>query len=172
MKQAAAQGDTGELIGLLESPGVRKEPGLRARIVEALVKLRDPNSVEALSRVVREDESRTVRGGALFALAKIGDRGSVPLFVEMLNGRDHNLRLRAIWGLASTRANEAVAPLIAALDDPKPSIRAAAARGLADIGDPMALPHLREAARRTKRPWLRARLRLAVARLEDQYPGQ
>jgi HEAT repeat protein len=160
-------------LAMLEDPDVRWDPKLRRRIIRELQGARDPSAAEALRRAARNDPDSSVRLAALFGLQQIGDRQSVSFFTEMLEGEgDTNRRLHAIRGLANSRANEAVAPLLAALKDRDRSIRAAAADALAEIGDPAALPAIRDAARGTRRPLLRARLRAALGRLEERYPGQ
>jgi HEAT repeat protein len=105
---------------------------------------------------------------ALTNLARIGDRGSVPLFIEVLQqGTDRNLRLHAINGLVASGSREAIQPLVATLGNSKGGLPVGAARGLADIGTAVALVPLRRAIRRTRRPFHRARLQLVLDRLEE-----
>jgi len=169
IRDAATRSDAGSLAALLDAPLVRGDLLLRRRIVNALIRLHDPISAEALVRIVEEVDD-PLRVSALTALARIGDRRLVPLFIETLEGDKHQARIRAIWGLSESRANEAIVPLIAALDDPSPSIKAAAAAALANIGDPMAIPPLREAKRRAWRPWRRYGLWIELKLLEEKNP--
>ncbi len=105
----------------------------------------------------------------MHALAKTGDRTFLPLFNEALASHDQALRVHAIHGLANSRANDAVRPLIDLLCDRKPGIRAAAARGLADLGDEAGIQPMRDALRRARwRPFHRMGLSLELDRLEER----
>jgi HEAT repeat protein len=170
IEDAESEGNSEALIELLESPWVQDHALWRRQIVDALGRLRDQPSLEALERIGRSDDIVRVR--ALAILADTGDRAFVPTFIAVLEGDDRQAQIRAIWGLSKSRANEAVAPLIAALRDPSPSIRAAAAAALANIGDPIAIPPLREAKRRAWRPWRRYGLWIELKLLGEMYPDR
>jgi HEAT repeat protein len=108
-----------------------------------------------------------VRLCALYRLQQIGDRQSVPLFAELLgSGANRNVRFHAIRGLANSRANESVAPLIEAVEGGDPRTKVVAARRLAEIGDRSAIPALQKAVRGARGPLRRARLRRSLELLE------
>ena len=118
-------------------------------------------------QIARQDADTQMKRIAMRTLANIGDRAALPVFLDALQGKDINLRLQAIDGLAKTQANEAVHPLIELLEDSKGAVRGATARALADLGDEAALEPIRNLLRRAWwRPFMRMRLRLALDRLE------
>jgi HEAT repeat protein len=163
------RGDTASLVATLTGDEVRELPKHRRHIALALGQLRDPRSVEVLMQVARQDSDMQVRRIAMQALAHIGDRAAVPLFVETLHCDDGALRLHASIGLGNSGANEAVRPLIELLDDSKTSVRSAAARRLADLGDEAAVGPIREAKRRAWwRPFHRMSMKLALDILEER----
>jgi HEAT repeat protein len=169
IEQLEKRGDTGALLTLLIGDELRGSPKLRRKTAIALLRLRDPKSVEVLMRVVRQDPDAQVRRIAMRTLANIGDRATLGMFVETLHSHDINLRLQAIDGLAKSRANEAVRPLIKLLEDSKAAVRAAAARALADLGDEAAIaPIRREMEQAWWRPFHRMRMKLALDLLEER----
>jgi HEAT repeats len=105
-------GDTDSLLSLLGSDQARASPELRRTIAFALYDLRDRRSVEALMQLAQHDADTQVKRIAMRTLANIGARPALPVFLDALQSKDINLRLQAIDGLAKTRANEAVRPLI------------------------------------------------------------
>jgi HEAT repeat protein len=96
-----------------------------------------PVLIEALSHKVPE-----VRYSACYALGQIGPPASAatPALKANMRVQDSFLRLGSIWALLKINPNDpeigrAVAPLLAeALDDPRPHIRAEAARSLGEVG--------------------------------------
>jgi hypothetical protein len=59
---------------------------------------------------------------------------------------DFRVRLQAVLELGKTGEPDALAPLVRSLDDPNASVRTAAAAALEELGDPGAVPALKEHA--------------------------
>jgi HEAT repeat protein len=166
------RGDTESLLAMLTGDEVKRSPKLRRQVAVALHLLRDPRSVETLMLTARQDPDTQVQRIAVRTLAQIGDRRALPLFVETLQSGDISLRLHAIDGLANSRANQAVRPLIDLLADSKATVRANAARALADLGDEAAVAPVKQEMRRAWwRPFHRMRIKLALDLLEERAHG-
>ncbi len=162
--------DTAALLAMLTGDEARGAPKQRRHIGVALQELRDPGSVDVLVTVAREDSDVQVRRIAMRALALIGDRAALPLFVQTLQTSDDvALRVHAIAGLGNSGANEAVQPLVGALRESRAGVRSAAARRLADLGDVAAVEPLRDAVHRAWwRPLHRMALKQSLDRLEER----
>jgi HEAT repeat protein len=79
-----------------------------------------------------------------------------------------NTRLYAVDGLERTGLPDAVPSLVTALRDRDGTVRAAAARAFANLGDPAALAPLRRAVGATWRPWVKLQMWLALRELEQR----
>jgi HEAT repeat protein len=134
---------------------------LRENAIWALKRLGEDNAVPALVAAGLREEDSSVRLALVEALRSFHDRRAAPVFLRLLNDDKQNTRLRAIRGLAETRPSEAVRPLIGLLEDSAAAVRIEAARALAAIGDAAALGPISAAIDSTRRPILRARLKLA-----------
>ncbi|MHB8491143.1 MAG: HEAT repeat domain-containing protein [Solirubrobacteraceae bacterium] len=153
-------------MALLATPQAQASARWREYILTSLAQLKDPATIPALERVVENDPKRGVRVIAMGALRAIGDRASVEFLARMLEtSGDARIRAHAALGLANTGATKAVQPLIAALRDRSPTVRAAAAGGLRSLGDCAAVPALEDALRSTWSPPTRAAIKTALRRL-------
>lgn len=160
----------------------------RREAAYALGLARDPSAVAALAAALEADREASVRGAAAVALGQIGDPSAAPFLAGSLARRlpprvgrerprrrrveqDEFVRRAAALSLGQLRSREAVPVLIESLADERApdDVRREAARALALIGDPSALPALR-AAVTSRDPYL-ARLAFdAVRSLEAQTP--
>jgi HEAT repeat protein len=128
--------------------GSEKSPETRAVIARALGELRDPSSVEPLSRAVEANtaDGATSRMNAAIAqaLGDIGDSKGAPALLSLLASRDDYVRQDAIGALGMLKAPEAVPTLAQlALDDRSPpAVNRRAIIALGDIGDPRGVPVL------------------------------
>jgi HEAT repeat protein len=79
--------------------------------------------------------------------AQTVSRGEIDHHLQQLADPDERVRAETVMQLGRLRASSAVDPLAATLaGDRSPSVREAAARALALIGSPKALPALQQAA--------------------------
>ena len=88
-----------------------------------------------------------------------------PLLRDLSQGPDFRLRVEAALSLGRTKSAEALLPLSAALDDPHPAVRAAAAAALAALGRREAVDSLRSHLVRETAPSVQSQLRAAIDRL-------
>lgn len=86
---------------------------------------------------------------------------------QLENGSDFRVKVSAALQLGKSLSGEAAAPLMAALNDPNASVRAAAAAALKNLGEPSALAALR-AHRTDKSEAVRAQVTAAIRSLEDE----
>ncbi len=77
---------------------------------------------------------------------------------DLASGSDFRLRVGAALALGRTHAHAAVEPLVAALDDPSPAVRVAAAAALGALGQKEASDALRIHVGRETSPAVRAQL--------------
>src|SRR5262249_55493068 len=71
-----------------------------------------------------------------------------------------------------THSRAAVGPLVNALDDAHPAVRAAAAAALGVLGDKNAVPALRDHAAREESPSVRSQLKGAIDRMQGEPEQQ
>lgn len=154
-----------QLCHALESERDRR---VRESAVLALGRLGDPAALPALAAAGMREEHPSVRLALLETLRSFHDRSAVPVFLRLLDDDKRNTRLRAIRALGEIGDSRAVRPLILLLEDHDPSVRGAAAHALSKIGDPAAIAPLSDAIAKTRRPWLRARLKMARTLLSDR----
>jgi hypothetical protein len=88
-----------------------------------------------------------------------------PLVHDLSSGNDFRLRVEAALSLGRTKSPEAIAPLLAALDDGHPAVRAAAAAALAALGRHEAIDPLRAHLARESAPSVQSQMRAALERL-------
>jgi hypothetical protein len=87
--------------------------------------------------------------GALALLFATVSAGAAPSSVSELSDRlrrseDFRVRVQAALELGKTADPEALDPLLSGLDDPNASVRAASAAALEELGDPAAVPVLKQ----------------------------
>lgn len=164
-KQAAdALGRMGApAISVLNHRATRGSAGSRLGIVEALARIRSPDSVPVLCRILSGDESNEMRWMAAIAIGETGIQSAIPILVQALRDRDKYVRFGAAKALEKmewkpknpeeeVRARvalqawnaipgipDAPADIVAGyLDDPDPGIRANVVSVLGILGDPRA----------------------------------
>lgn len=111
--------------------------------MEALLALGSigPDARAALPTIISalDDESGAVHYAAMYALGQIGDASSAAAIQKKLGSKDPMLAALSAWALARVTPNDAVARkravkiLTRALDAEDPTVRAGAARALADF---------------------------------------
>lgn len=90
---------------------------------------------------------------------------AAPLVRDLATGTDFRVRVEAALSLGRTHSAAAVAPLVGALDDPHPAVRAAAAAALGALGRREAGDALRAHLSREPAPSVQSQLRAALERL-------
>lgn len=83
-----------------------------------------------------------IRGKAVWALGKIGDRRAAHPLIDMLGDEESFVRRDAVMALGRIKESTAVVPLIGRLNDEAAEVRWAAAISLKKLGDRKALEHL------------------------------
>jgi hypothetical protein len=128
-----------------------QSPTLTVRVA-ALQALRGYSPDEQLSSITIDvllyDSSQEARRAAAYALAAVGTESALPILIAVLQDSAHSPAVRGM--VAETLSNFAypsvVESLITSLDDPEVEVRFWATYALGEIGDPQALPKLRQLA--------------------------
>lgn len=161
---------------------------VRREAAYALGRGGSPSGVTALAAALEADREASVRGAAAVALGQIGDPSAAPFLIGSLARRpplragrerprrrrveqDEFVRRAAAVSLGQLRSREAVPVLVETLSDERApdDVRREAARALALVGDPSALPALR-AALAARDPYLARIAFEAVRALEAPSP--
>jgi len=102
-----------------------KNPGVKARLVDAFGEKPDKDAVKELGDMAREDESSDSRSAAVRALGFSRDASVVPLLIEKFNDQNEELgvRLRAADALTQYPTDEVFNAYAAALSSPTREIR-------------------------------------------------
>ena len=90
---------------------------------------------------------------------------------DVVSGADFRLRVGAALSLGKTHSRAALAPLVAALDDPSPAVRVAAAAALGALGQKDAVEALRSHMAGESSPVVRSQLKAAIDKLLDAREG-
>lgn len=142
-------------------------PLVRRSAVRALQRLNTvgPNGELALAL---SDADEQVRLAALHASTRVNVFREIDQIVARLDDASSAVRTRALEALGALRAGDAVVAMIAKLapeNEPAPSVRAAAAAALGEIGDPAARDAVRAAADADPDRFVRDAARIAALRL-------
>jgi HEAT repeat protein len=142
-------------------------PLVRQSAVRALQRLNTvgPNGELALALA---DADEQVRLAAIHASTRVNVFRDVDQIVARLDDASSAVRTRALEALGALRANDAVVAMIAKLapeNEAAPSVRAAAAAALGEIGDDAARPAVQAAAANDENRFVRDAARVALLRL-------
>ncbi len=105
---------------------------IRVAAVQVLGHKRHPKTLGELVKRLKDPDS-SVRYYAAEALGGFGDKRLISYLAPLLGGADSNLASCAAGALGSIGAPEAQGPLLKALEDKRPEVRAAAARALGKL---------------------------------------
>ncbi len=125
--------------------GSQRQPEVKAALAHLLGDLKDPSSVQPLTDALdlgnADSASNNMNKEIAAALGRIGDPRSVPTLTRLLGTRDAYVRIEAINALGTSRAKEAVEPLIAIIHDDsgEPFVCKKAIQALGEIGDARAV---------------------------------
>jgi HEAT repeat protein len=159
--------DVASLLALLGATEVRESTKLRKAILMSLEPLQDRAATRAMTGLVKADPDRGVRVLAMWVLRGLVDRTSIDFLVDVLeHSGDKRIRIYAGDALANTGADEGLRALVKALDDRSATVRIAAARNLAQLGDLSAGPAIEAAIHRTGNPYQRWLLSLKLGQLK------
>src|SRR5262245_49990438 len=115
---------------------------MRVAEIGAIAKLADPTDTSAFDRALREGPEET-RWPVARGLGRINDPAVIPLLLDVLTSAPQSyLRSEAAEALGKTKDPAAVAPLVAALQDPGFWVGQRAALALGELGDPGAVAPL------------------------------
>jgi HEAT repeat protein len=160
------EGDVAALVAELDNPAHLGPGGLKAWVVRALGKLRNPEAVGPLVALVREDSDEIVASTAARALGDIGHPSAIPALVTAAKERPDLVKAWAADSLGRLRASEAAPLLVGLLDSQSPLVRRAAAQALGHVGDRSVAPALSRAAGRDAW-WQRGVYRRSIRRLRS-----
>lgn len=158
------------LIRLLRMMQVRNEYGskeAREAAVEALGELKDPRAVEPLIASLHDGDAYDE---AIVALGKIGHpRAAKPLISWLRVGWDMNDSLRQkVYDALLAVGKPCVELLVLTLKDSNADMRIGAAELLRQLGDPKAIPPLREALNRESHEGAKYAMTWALKELEKK----
>ncbi|GIK19251.1 MAG: HEAT repeat domain-containing protein [Leptolyngbya sp. PLA2] len=123
------------------------DPQVRANVLEALVIA--PARLEPIAAAGLRDSNEGVRAVAAMAVGKARLTRLASAVEPLLSDPSPRVQTSAIYALRRLGREVDPTPLASfALGDPRPSVRAHAVWALGELGDPSALPLLREAAAR------------------------
>jgi len=96
-----------------------------------------------------------------------GDPDQSELVQQLSRSNDFRMRVQAALQLGKSKDTRATRPLVKALDDENVSVRAAAAAALKTLGDPEALPALKQ-SRLDRSPIVRQQVQESIVSLETR----
>ncbi|MCW5775432.1 MAG: HEAT repeat domain-containing protein [Phycisphaeraceae bacterium] len=123
------------------------DPQVRANVIEALVVA--PARLEPIAAAGLRDSNEGVRAVAAMAVGKARLSRLASAVEPLLSDPSPRVQTSAIFAMRRLGREADPTPLASfALGDPRPSVRAHAVWALGELGDPSALPLLREVAAR------------------------
>jgi HEAT repeat protein len=132
-----------EAVILLRDAAESTNPLLRKHAIEAMQE--EPEALLPLVRLGLGDPNPGVRFAAAMLVGKKRLDALAPLCEPLVHDPSHSVRAAAIFALASTDRPVSVSPLGAMIMSSDPEVRGNAAWVIGMLGDPSALPMLREA---------------------------
>ncbi|HEB61188.1 MAG TPA: HEAT repeat domain-containing protein [Phycisphaeraceae bacterium] len=133
-----------DAINLLLEATRSPDAETRANAIEALQPV--PARIEKVLRAGLHDENPGVRFVAAMTTGKLRMKQLTRTLRPLLRDENKSVRAAAIYALYNCGANVDISPLSALLMSPDPSTRSNVALVLGEMGNPSALPMLREAA--------------------------
>lgn len=143
----AAIGDRSAVPGLMAALR-RSRPMELAGLARALATFNEAQALEVLAPLLQPGQPAPVRYGVLGAIGAMTVPELPGLLLPLLVDADPQVRAAAVSGLGKPGCTDAVAPLLACLNDTAWPVRLVAASALASVGDAGAIPGLQQALER------------------------
>lgn len=124
---------------------------VRERAMKNLLEYPEEIYIEFLERGLKNHNDAILRNASMELYSRLGKRALKSL-LRLSSDEDSEIRIFATILLGDIRVGEAVVPLIERLKDPDINVRVASAEALGKIGDPSAIPALKEAI--GDEPWV------------------
>jgi len=153
----------GSALPMLHSRAEHGDMVDRLGIVEALARIKNPDSTPVLTNILSKDPSNEMRWIAAIALGEVGDPDNIPVLIAALEDLDKYVRYGAVlaleklgwqpennedqvkrfvafqeWSAIPGIGDVPVGSLMKYFDDPDPKIRASVVTVLGILGDPHA----------------------------------
>lgn len=125
-------GTPAALARLVSIARQNKDSEVREAAIENLALTHNKAYLPVLAKLTAEAGNRD-RTIAIQAAGLLGGKDAVPILAPLLSGHESYIREAAIRGLVRAGCREAVAPLVSALVDPDPGVRAMARLALAQL---------------------------------------
>jgi len=154
-------------FGVLRQLAGSKEPRVRAAALAALAEAGDEDGQRQLQELLAEQNASPSLDADL---AASGDQAAIGRLEKQIGPNGVRDKSFAIDALARAGAKSSVQSIIAALADPAPPTRMAAANALAELDATEAIPALKTALRDPD-PAVRNMIGVALARLGDESGG-
>jgi HEAT repeat protein len=122
-------------VGWIKKLKPDRDDRIRANLIEALWKRREPEAEQALRDAVRDKHPR-VAANAVYGLYLAGSNGYTEALEQMLSNRDPAFRVSALWVVRS--ASESPERMRALIRDANADVRRAAFQTLAHLRDHIA----------------------------------
>ena len=116
------------------------EPSLREEAVSALAAIHEPRTLEDLRRILQTSHDLAWNSAAVLALGRLGDKGSVPQFLEMVQDLKNPMAPAAMEALGDLMEVRILDKLEEGLGSRNPELVAASARA---AGHLLALPEVK-----------------------------
>jgi HEAT repeat protein len=161
-------GDSRAVLTLTSALGADKKPFVRKSAAYALARYRTNEATSALSRALT-DKDAEVRGAAAVTLADNPDPSSIPSLISALTDKSEFVRGQAAraLGMNGKAASASVHALIELLSgDDDHEVKRQAATALGRIGDPSAVPALKQFIHNDD-PYLLQSARDAIKMIEE-----
>ena len=129
----------GETVKALVSVLEDKNPDVRKKATETLVKIGGLRTVKPLIAALKHDNSN-IRRQAVVTLGKISDSQAVKPLIAVLSDKNLGVREAAVEALVKIGGVHTIGPLIDALKDRNGDVREAAAEILGKTGNPVLEP--------------------------------
>jgi len=121
-------------ISALEELLLHEDIWIRKWAIDALGNLKSTQAVPSIVNFVLDQNNEWVRGHAVTALAKIGDKKICDVLINLLNDKDPVVRERSVEALGNLCNKRAIEPLVNLLSDSNVDVKNSAIKALANLG--------------------------------------